>query len=180
MIRLTEEQQKLAEDNLDLVRYVISHCIGKRLVHDEDLVSTGYIGLCNAAASYDATKNIRFSTFAVKCIFNEICQTTRYNNATRRLAQNMAFSLNNHIETDSGEVLEIIDLVIDPNENTEEIALNNVMCESIAHCIPTCIEKEINNLTYDELAKKCGVSRSRAHQKVHAELKRARKKLNTP
>lgn len=179
MIRLTDEQRKLAEENMDLVRYVISRYIGKKLVHDEDLVSTGYIGLCNAAAAYDEKKDLRFSTFAVKCIFNEICQATRYHNAFRRTAQNEAYSLNRQIETTSGEVVEMIDLIVDPKQDTERTALNNIMCESVASYIPTCIEKERGNYTYEELAKLRGVSRSRAHQKVKSELIKARDKLNT-
>ena len=38
----------------------------------DDLISIGTIGLIKAVSSFDAGKNTRFSTYAARCIENEI------------------------------------------------------------------------------------------------------------
>lgn len=38
----------------------------------EDLISIGFIGLINCIDKFDVSKNIKFSTYASKCIFNEV------------------------------------------------------------------------------------------------------------
>lgn len=65
---LSEEQQKLAEDNIKLVFYVINKY--EFMSHDE--VDLGYIGLCEAALTYNRSYGVKFSTYAIRCIFNEI------------------------------------------------------------------------------------------------------------
>lgn len=67
---MNDEQQKLVTDNIALVHYLI-------LKHyptfhtNEDVVQTGMVGLCKAATTWDSSKST-FSTYAGKCILNEI------------------------------------------------------------------------------------------------------------
>lgn len=44
---------------------------------NEDLISVGTIGLIKAVDSFDIERNVRFSTYAAKCIDNEILMLFR-------------------------------------------------------------------------------------------------------
>lgn len=63
-------RQKLIEDNMKLVYHVISTYY-PTFVNNEDLQQTGMVGLCKAADTWDESKST-FSTYACKCILNEI------------------------------------------------------------------------------------------------------------
>ena len=64
-----EIEQKII-DNEKLVYFVV-HKYFKDLSNDEDIIQAGRIGLWKACEHYDDDKS-KFSTFAVKCINNEI------------------------------------------------------------------------------------------------------------
>lgn len=67
---MNEMQQKLVEDNIGLVHYL--HQKNYPNKYDEDAISEGIVGLCKAATSFDDKLGISFSTYAGKCILNEI------------------------------------------------------------------------------------------------------------
>lgn len=69
---MNKEQQKLCEDNLKLAYYIVSQYY-PTYIHDEDITASALLGLCKAAESYDPNKGL-FSTYAGKCIRNEINQ----------------------------------------------------------------------------------------------------------
>ena len=75
-------RQKLIEHNLRLVAH-----IAKKYYADEndrdDLVSIGTVGLIKAVDSFDPTKGIRLSSYASRCIENEILMYLRRNSKTR-------------------------------------------------------------------------------------------------
>ncbi len=73
-ITLNERQQALASENVSVVKYAIHKYI---TVNDnlygfeyDDLYQEGCIWLCKAAATYDETLNIKFSTYAEKVVAN--------------------------------------------------------------------------------------------------------------
>lgn len=71
-IRLnSHEQEELILNNQELIYHVVSKL---HIYTDDynDIISVGKIGLVKAAASFDMSKNIHFSTYAVRCIHNEI------------------------------------------------------------------------------------------------------------
>lgn len=64
-------RQKLIEDNINLVYYIVSHDYPTYL-RDEDIIQSGMLGLCKAANAWGEQGT--FSTYAGKCIRNEIGQ----------------------------------------------------------------------------------------------------------
>lgn len=60
----------LVEDNMKLVYYIVSREY-PTYIGDEDIVQCGMVGLCKAANTWDESKS-EFSTYACKCITNEI------------------------------------------------------------------------------------------------------------
>lgn len=65
-----QEIERAVVDHQKLVRFAINRYFPD-LREDEDIFQVGWIGLWKACISYDSSKS-KFSTFAVKCIINEI------------------------------------------------------------------------------------------------------------
>lgn len=106
-----EARNKLVEHNLRLVAHIIKKYYGTQSEQD-DLVSIGTIGLIKAVDTYDMNKNIRLSSYASRCIENEILM--HFRNA-KKSAQDI--SLNETIDTDKdGNPLTLLDIMaVDDN-----------------------------------------------------------------
>ena len=88
--RLTDAQRTQVEQYMPLVTRVMKECVhGPTGIYDwDDLRQYGYIGLCNAAATYDESRNVLFETYAYMLIRNEIYKALEY--ATRRKQREIA------------------------------------------------------------------------------------------
>lgn len=78
-----EARNKLVEHNLRLVAHIIKKYYGTQSEQD-DLVSIGTIGLIKAINTYDINKNIRLSSYASRCIENEILMHLRKTQKSRQ------------------------------------------------------------------------------------------------
>ncbi len=77
-----QARQQLIEGNLRLVLSVIQK-FGGRGENPDDLFQVGCIGLLKAIANFDATKEVRFSTYGVPMIAGEVRRYLRDNSAIR-------------------------------------------------------------------------------------------------
>lgn len=78
MNTLKRENEHLVLDNLGLVRHIAKSIDTSNFNFDfEDKVSIGTIGLIKAVITFDEDRNIKFATYAGKCILNEILMYTR-------------------------------------------------------------------------------------------------------
>lgn len=99
-------RNKLVEHNLRLVAHIIKKYYGAQGDQD-DLVSIGTIGLIKAINTYDPDKKIRLSSYASRCIENEILM---YFRSAKKRAQDI--SLNEAIDTDKdGNPLTLLDIL---------------------------------------------------------------------
>ena len=97
-------RQKLIEHNLRLVAHIIKKYYASQN-DQEDLISIGTIGLIKAIDTFDPAKGIRLSSYASRCIENEILMFFR---SGRKSAQDV--SLNEPIDTDKeGNALTMLD-----------------------------------------------------------------------
>ena len=100
-------RNKLVEHNLRLVAHIIKKYYGVQTEQD-DLVSIGTIGLIKAIDTFKPDKNIRLSSYASRCIENEILMHFR---SAKKTAQDV--SLNETIDTDKdGNPLTLMDIMI--------------------------------------------------------------------
>ena len=74
----------------------------------EDLVSIGTIGLMKAVDTFDATRKARFSTYASRCIENEIRMQFR-----RERKSGQTVSLQESLEADGDSALTLADVIQD-------------------------------------------------------------------
>lgn len=71
MEKAKEKKDSLINENLGLVHACANKFRGRGVEYD-DLFQAGCVGLCKAAANYDAERGFAFSTYAVPVILGEI------------------------------------------------------------------------------------------------------------
>ncbi|WP_257985744.1 sigma-70 family RNA polymerase sigma factor [Bacillus sp. M6-12] len=71
MLLTNEEKNVIAEENLSLVFYVVKMFQNSGIAYDE-LSSIAMVGYAKALNAYDTERNVKFSTYAINCIRNEI------------------------------------------------------------------------------------------------------------
>lgn len=160
-------KNKLVEHNLRLVAHII-----KKYYHSvsdqDDLVSIGTIGLIKAVNTYNPDKKIKLSSYASRCIENEILM---YFRNCKKSSQDI--SLNEAIDSDKdGNPLTLMDIMatedciiddIDTKINLEKLYdyMNEVLNEREIEILT--LRFGLNNfsaLTQREIAKKLNISRS--------------------
>ncbi len=111
-----EAREKLINHNLRLVAHITKKYYCERDERD-DLVSIGTVGLIKAVSAYNVEKNIRFSTYASRCIENEILM---YFRGIRREKPTLFFG--DTIESGGdGDSLTIGDVLADDGDIVESL-----------------------------------------------------------
>ena len=102
-----QARDTLIRHNLRLVAHIVKKYYA--LPGDqEDLVSIGTIGLMKAVDTFDATRKARFSTYASRCIENEIRMQFR-----RERKNGQTVSLQEALEADGDSALTLADVIQD-------------------------------------------------------------------
>lgn len=118
-----EEKDKLAEENIRLVPFVLKSLNNINHMYEE-LHSVGMVGYAKALDSYDKTRNVKFPTYAIHCIRNEILFFLRKEN---KYNQNTT-SFNQILSTDkNGNNLQLEEIMAD--KKTEEKGLEEMILE---------------------------------------------------
>ena len=138
-------RSKLIEHNLRLVAHIIKKYYAEQNDQD-DLISIGTIGLIKAIDSFDPQKGIRLSSYAARCVENEILM---YFRKKKKTAQDV--SLNEPIDTDKdGNVLTLMD-TMDSGEDIIDTLDIKIKSEQLKKYIETKLsgrEKTIICLRY--------------------------------
>lgn len=162
-----EARSKLIEHNLRLVAHIVKKYDNKNEDTD-DLISIGTIGLIKGVDSYSKKKNTRLTTYAARCIENEVLMHFRNNKKRSK-----DISINESVGFDKeGNEITILDILKTP---TPDYALdlhkeNNIEDLKKYLSVLNKREKEIiidryglddnDEITQKEIAKKLGISRS--------------------
>ena len=167
-----EQQKKLARDTL-IVRNLrlVAHIAKKYQNVDEDmedLISIGTIGLIKAIESFDSSKG-KLSTYASRCIDNELLMLLRFKKKTSR-----EISLYDPIGTDKeGNEISLLDVT----GSEQSDVLTKVEDAQHLEKLPSLIEERLNDrerliivlrygllsgeeMTQRSIGKKLGISRS--------------------
>ena len=172
----------LIERNLRLVAHIIKKYY-QNYTGQDDLVSIGTIGLIKAIDTYDLSKNIKLSSYASRCIENEILMHFR---ANKKSAQDV--SLNDTIDTDKdGNPLTLMDIMA-----VDDDILDNISTDIDLSLLYEYVDSELSDrekeiiiyryglygrpvLPQRELAKRLDISRSyisRIEKKALEKLRR--------
>jgi len=162
-----DAKDKLISHNLRLVVHIVKKYSGS--AESDDLISVGSIGLIKAVNTYEFDKNTQFSTYAAKCIENEILMLLR-SNKKHQSVLSISESLGKDKDNNDITLQDVI-----PNENfdLQETVENAVLTEKFMNIIEKSLshrEYEIMTMRYGlggtpsytqrEIAKKLNISRS--------------------
>ena len=174
----------LIERNLRLVAHIIKKYYSAN-VETEELISVGTVGLIKAVNSFDPEKKVRLSTYAARCIDNEILMFFRNKRKTA-----LDISFDDPIEQDAeGNPLTLMDLISQDDTILEEISLkrNLRLLRRFLDEITDTREKMILTMRYgldgrdpmtqNEIAEVFGISRSYVSRIETKSLKKLRKKF---
>ena len=176
---LNDEGRRLVEENMRLVPFALAKRFGSFVASNEDLVSVGNIGLCMAAAKFNPDRGVCFSTYATKCIINAVHTYSRSMHAAKQYNEQYndgapTASLNYILPSDSGDDIELIDLIVDEREDTERDAINKIMCDFVRPLVPTYNMIVNEHKTIGEIAKAEHKTRQGIHNRMQREFRRAR------
>lgn len=160
-------EEKLVKHNMRLVAHV-SQKYKLNLPQDE-LISAGSIGLLKAIKTYSYGKGSSFSTYATRCIENEILMLIRSN----KKFSNQVY-LDDAIMSDKdGNQMSLIDILPDDTENIEDKVHSEIAFEKVLNVIENKLserEKKVifmrygicgyNQYTQLEISKILKISRS--------------------
>ena len=163
-----EARNKLIEHNLRLVAHIVKKYQGASEELDE-LISIGTIGLIKAVQTFDSAKASKLSTYAARCIDNELLMLLR-----SRKKSNREVSLYEPIGTDKeGNEISLLDVIeTEPVDVVKNYALkqDTTLLYRLLPEILSQREQEILKLRYGlygekeltqrEIAKRLNISRS--------------------
>lgn len=159
-------KEKLISHNLRLVVHVAKKYSGS--AESDDLISVGSIGLIKAVNTFEYGKNTQFSTYAARCIENEILMLLRVN---KKHIQVMSLNESLGKDKDGNDVA--LQDIIQNEEDVIENVENTVLTEKLIELAQSCLSKrefQILTMRYGlnntpiyaqrEIAKKLNISRS--------------------
>ncbi len=163
-----EAKNKLIEHNLRLVAHIAKKYASNEQ-ELEELISIGSIGLIKAINSFSSEKGYKISTYASKCVENEILMSIRSN---KKLKSEV--SMNTIIGTDKdGNDMELVETLDADEKDAIDTIYNKMMSNQVIEYINTKLpkrEKYIMNLRYgidgkpaktqQQIADELGISRS--------------------
>ena len=159
VIQLTPEQEKLVIENIKLAYFAANQYYLKFGLEQEEAVSLAFMGLVKAANIFDEAKKAKFSTLAMKCMYN-----TFLKDLIKRSKQVDTISFDSLVSEDSDTTY--ADLIPD-EDNSYSYLENREMIESCLREL-TVREQEIvtayladPNQRQVHLSKKFGISRQR-------------------
>lgn len=162
-----EAKDKLINHNLRLVAHIVKKYAGTS--EADDLISVGTIGLIKAINTFEYGKGTQLSTYAARCIENEILMLLRVSKKHKNV-----MSLDESLGQDKdGNDIELADIIPADEEEVLAQVENNVITAKINKLIDEKLsqrEAEIIKMRYGiggkpaltqrEVATKLGISRS--------------------
>lgn len=177
----------LIERNLRLVAHVVKkyQSTGEEL---DDLISIGTIGLIKAISTFNCNKSTRLSTYAARCIDNELLMMLR---ARKKYSKEV--SLYDPIGTDKeGNEISLLDIIESPPVDIVDRYHQNESIQHLLHAMPTLLtSKEYQVIcmrygilgydrhTQQDIAEQLSISRSYVSRIEKNALKKLRKLFPT-
>ena len=159
------ESQKRISNNMSLVYYVI-HKYYPTYINDEDIKQSGMVGLCKAANTFDEEKST-FSTYAVRCILNEISHEFR-----SRKKHNGVLSLDYEYSNGSDEDVALKDMVV--GQDDVEYVDTTFIYQNLNPLECAIVECKLKGMTTREMATIFGCS----YQNISKHIRKIKSKIN--
>lgn len=179
-----EARDKLIIHNYKLILKQVLNKFGDTPYEKEDLISIGVIGLIKAIDTFDITKNIAFSTYATRCINNEIFMYIR---KEKKYLKDI--KLEDTISLNDNDEVKLEYLIADKNSDFNENYYEKELYEEVRREVDKLDgrNKEIvklyfgfyNNIRYsqEEIGALMNIHRTNISHMIHREIKKIEKNL---
>lgn len=157
----------LINHNLRLVAHIVKKYNGSD--EADDLISVGSLGLIKAINTYKSGMGTQLSTYAAKCIENEILMLLRVN---KKHKNTISVEENLGLDVDNNEI-NLLDIVYDENEDVQKNVGDSILSQKLDIILKRYLSKreyeiiclryglkDLPMLTQREVAKKLNISRS--------------------
>lgn len=155
-----EARNKIIEHNIRLIVHIVNSKFNISENERDDYYQTGVFGVIRAIDKFDFDRNVMFSTFAAKCIFNVLYEFACQNNKNNKV---ISLNVKANINSDSNE--ELIS-ILKSDENIESDFIDretiNLVREAIEK-IPNETDKKVIKMYY-------GINHKRMGQREIAKL----------
>ena len=162
-----EARNRLVEHNLRLVAHIVKKYYAQTEEVD-DLISIGTVGLIKGINTYNPEKGVKLSSYASRCIENEILM---YFRGSRKTAGDVSLSDALDVEEDGGG-LSMMDVISQEDDMAERLG-----SEEISRILRDYVDTELTKreaeiirmrygldgklpVTQRQAAERCGISRS--------------------
>ena len=151
------------EDNIMLVYKVFNNVYSSCQGLKDDLIQEGMMGLWKACETFDETRGLAFSTYAVVCIRNQMGMFMRKENKYYSRVESLDRCID---ETKSEDTL--LDIVVE-DKNPRETAtmlhdaieeLDRIGCKEV-------LEMKLTGMSQKEIAKKLQVSEALVSERIN-------------
>ena len=160
-------REKLISHNLRLVAHIVKRYTNS--LEADDLLSVGTIGLIKAVDTFEYDKKVQLSTYAARCINNEILMLIRSNKKHKNVVSLSSLTSSNEDDKE----LELEDVLSSDDEEIFVQVENNILMTKVRKIITSMLderERQVITLRYGldgdkaytqkEVAEKLGISRS--------------------
>lgn len=157
----------LINHNLRLVAHIVKKYNGSD--EADDLISVGSLGLIKAINTYKPGMGTQLSTYAAKCIENEILMLLRVN---KKHKNTISVEENLGLDVDNNEI-NLLDIVYDESEDVQKNVGDSILSKKLDIILKRYLSKreyeiiclryglkDLPMLTQREVAKKLNISRS--------------------
>lgn len=175
-----KEREKIILENQRLVYYIAKKL---NIAQDdfEDFVSIGTIGLIKAISSFDTSKNIKFGTYASRCIENEMLMYIR---KEKKRTNDISIEEPLYVDQD-GDEFKISSFIADKDDFTEDLVITETFVELISIVLNRLTKNErmvmlykIADVNQTEIAERLGISQSYASRLEKKLSKKIEKYMN--
>ena len=178
------QYNELIRENINLIHIIIKKnypYIKQDSYEYEDMFSDGLYGIYKAAINFKIDRDCTFSTFASKCILNQIKLSYRYSKKHKNLISLYTFIQNLNGENSDRDEIFLLDCIEDTSDTYFPIkqkifvtALKNSLLELPERDQKLFTMRYIQNLKQREISTELGVTQSnisRVLQKINLKLK---------
>ena len=161
-------RNQIIEGNIRIVLHIVINKFKDSTFEKKELVSIGLLGLIKAVDNYDVEKGYEFTTFATKCITNEILMAIRKNQRVHYLCS-LDEPITNDERTESGllisdKLCSDVNLVLDYEQKEEYERIRNIV-KSLTGKKKMIVEMRYGFAGYEptsqkDIAKKMHISQS--------------------
>lgn len=155
-----ESRNKIIEHNIKLIVYIVNSKFNISGIDKEDYYQTGVFGVIRAIDKFDFDRNVMFSTFAAKCIFNVLYEFACQNNKNNKV---ISLNVKANLNSDSNE--ELMNIIM----SDEDIESDFIDRETI-NLVREAIEKIPNETDKKVIKMYYGINHKRIGQREIAKI----------